>query len=92
MLYLIGIIVVIIIVFLFMKLIKSIFIGFIYIITLGFLPSGIERLGFDHPLFDGKISTVVIPLIGHIINFFNVFIINAVDFVLYFLSYIPLIN
>ncbi len=62
--------------------------SFEYLITLQFLPHGIVHAG--HGMFDGNLhGDTYIPIIGLLINYVVAIFINIVDFLLWFLSFVP---
>ena len=64
--------------------------GFIYsILTLSFLPSGMEVIKGESLLHDASMTTTIIPIIGLIVNYFVVLMVNIIDFMIWFFSWIP---
>jgi len=61
----------------------------INIITLEFLPSGMEVIKGESISADSNIRTSIIPIIGFLINIFIMLLINIIDFIIWPFSWIP---
>lgn len=68
--------------FIFKLLLSGIGNLFYSILTLSFLPNGLG-------IFDGEVTTYFIPIVGYIINCIVVAFINILDFIIWFIYWIP---